>query len=78
MIFIDPLLDVGQELVGLLLRNVTGDWGDWDDEDMKENELSVKEGFRILSDYRLETGLIDCVITEWGRSVTTILFLDEY
>jgi hypothetical protein len=40
----------------LLLRRVPGDWRDLDDEDKKDNELSVREGFRILSAYNLETG----------------------
>ncbi len=57
---------------------MTGDWGDLDDEDKKENELSVKEGFRILSAYKLETGVKVWVITEWDRSVTTIFLPDEY
>jgi hypothetical protein len=30
--------------------------GDLNDEDQKENELSVKEGFRIMSAFKLETG----------------------
>ncbi len=57
---------------------MTGDWGDLDDEDKKENELSVKEGFRILSADQLETGLKIWVIIEWDRSVTTILLIDDY
>ena len=32
-----------------LLRHLTGDWGDLSDADKAENELSAKEGFRILS-----------------------------
>ena len=44
----------------------------------KENELSVKEGFRILSAYELETSVKVWVITEWDRSVTTILLPEEY
>ena len=64
--------------VELLLRHVTGDWGDLDDEDKKENELSVREGFRILSAYKLETGVKVWVITEWDRSVTTILLPEDY
>lgn len=35
-----------------------------EDEDKKENELSVKEGFRILSAYELDTGMKVWVITE--------------
>ena len=37
-------------------RHVTGDWGELDEEDKRENELSVKEGFRILSAYHLSDG----------------------
>ena len=75
---LDALIVAQQEPVNLLLRHVTGDWGDLDYEDKKENELSVKEGFRILSSYALETGVKVWVITEWDRSVTTILLPEEY
>ena len=30
-------------------RHIAGDWGDLGDEDRKENEFSVANGFRILS-----------------------------
>ena len=75
---LDALIAAEQRPVELLLRHVTGDWGDLDDEDKKENELSVKEGFRILSAYHLENGAKVWVITEWDRSVTTILLPNEY
>ena len=32
-------------------RHSIGDWGELDDEDNAENDLSLKEGFRILSAY---------------------------
>ena len=35
----------------LLQRHVIGDWGDLDEEDKKENNLSVQKGYRILSAY---------------------------
>ena len=57
---------------------MTGDWGNLDDEDKKENELSVKEGFRILSAYKLDSVVKVWIITEWDRSVPTILLPDEY
>ena len=67
----------GIDGVALLSRHVTGDWGDLDEADKQENELSVQKGFRILSAYgRGETRL--WVITEADRSVTTILRPDEY
>jgi hypothetical protein len=62
----------------LLSRHVTGDWGDLSDEDKQENELSVKNGFRILSAYKVGKGEKLWIITEADRSVTTILLPEEY
>ncbi len=75
---VNALIESKQNPFELLHRHVTGDWGDLDDEDKKENELSVKEGFRILSAYTLETDVKVWIITEWDRSVTTILLPGEY
>src|SRR4051794_19403051 len=61
----------------LLDRHVTGDWGDLDDADKQENELSVQKGFRILSAYGSGASKL-WIITEADRSVTTILRPDEY
>jgi hypothetical protein len=61
----------------LLARHQTGDWGNVPAEDAKKNELSVREGFRILSSYRVGEETL-WVITEADRSVTTILRPDEY
>jgi hypothetical protein len=61
-----------------LARHVTGDWGDLGDEDKEENELSVEQGFRILSAYKLQGGGKVWVITETDRSATTILLPEEY
>ena len=64
-------------------RGSEGAWeqgrkGELDDEDKKENELSAEQGFRILSAYKLEMGAKVWVITEWDRSLTTILLLEDY
>ena len=61
-----------------LARHLKGDWGDLDDEDKQENELSLKHGFRLLSAYRLTTGAKMWVITEADRSATTLLLPEEY
>jgi hypothetical protein len=61
-----------------LARHVAGDWGDLDEEDRRENEMSVSLGFRILSAYSLATGLKIWVITEADRSATTVLLPSEY
>lgn len=60
-----------------LKRHANGDWGDLCEEDKQENELSLKEGFRVLSAYQHKEEKI-WIITEADRSATTILFLEEY
>ena len=39
-----------------LARHSSGDWGESCPEDAKENDFSVKAGFRILSVYNTRTG----------------------
>jgi len=60
-----------------LKRHAEGDWGDLCKEDIEENDLSLKQGFRILSAYGHESHKI-WIITEADRSATTILFPEEY
>jgi len=67
-----------QNPLGLLRRHQSGDWGELCDEDKAENELSVREGFRILSAYVLATKVKVWVITEADRSATTFLLPEEY
>jgi hypothetical protein len=66
----------------LLQRHECGDWGDLSDGDKQANEDAIKpdpeDCSRILSAYRLPDGQKIWVITEWDRSVTTILLADEY
>lgn len=61
-----------------LQRHSQGDWGNLCDEDKKENELSLKQGFRLLSAYEADNLPKIWIITEADRSVTTVLFPDEY
>ena len=63
---------------GYLFRHHVGDWGDLDNEDKAENELSVEQGFRILSAYTLPSGEKIWIITEADRSATTLLLPSEY
>ena len=62
----------------LLRRHVTGDWGDLDEHDRRENELSVDRCLRILSSYRIADGVKIWIITEADRSATTLLLPEEY
>lgn len=59
-------------------RHINHDWGDLDDEDKRENDYSVENGFRILSAYSLRDGTRIWIITEADRSTTTILLPSEY
>ena len=59
-------------------RHVNGDWGDVPDADKQENEVSVEQGFRILSAYTTSAGDRIWVLTDADRSVTTILLPNEY
>jgi len=70
--------EAGQTPHEFIGRHVVGDWGELDEADIAENEFSVKEGFRILSAYKLATGVKVWVITEADRSATTFLLPEEY
>ena len=73
------LAGVGDSPAELLNRHQSGDWGEVPPEDARENELSVREGFRIVSSYPLgETGERIWIITEADRSSTCILLPAEY
>ncbi len=64
-------------LMPYLLRHATGDWGEVCTEDKVANDESTHNGQRVLSAYWL-CGQKIWVITEWDRSVTTVLFPSEY
>ena len=47
-----------------LKRHVTGDWGELDEHDKAENELSVQQNLRILSAYTLSNDTKIWIITD--------------
>lgn len=62
------------------------DWGDTPEDDKECNDRAIEDGERILAGYCIPDD-IDVgvhgdnkiwIITEWDRSVTTILFPSEY
>lgn len=76
---LDTLRAEGLSGVVLLKRHLHGDWGDLCEADKHENEISLKEGFRVMSAYTLpRTGVKLWVITEADRSATTFLLPEEY
>ena len=75
---LEALEGVGESPGTFLKRHVSGDWGELDEEDQRENELSVAHGFRLLSSYTLSNGTKIWIITEADRSSTTLLLPSEY
>ncbi len=61
-----------------IARHASGDWGEICDEDKIANADALKNGMRLMSVYRLPDGEKIWIITEWDRSVTTVLFPHEY
>jgi hypothetical protein len=74
---LEVLAEAGQDLRILLDRHRSGDWGELDDHDRRENERSLRHGCHILSSYPVG-GKVIWIITEADRSVTTILLPEEY
>ena len=65
-------------LLPYLVRHAQGDWGDVCKEDWESNDEALKSGQRLLSAYALPDGEKIWIITEWDRSVTTMLFPEDY
>jgi hypothetical protein len=71
--------EAGESPLKLLRRHVHGDFGDLhDDDDLRANELAIRQGMRVLSAYVLSTEERVWIITEADRSSTTILTPEEY
>ena len=69
------------EFVGRgLPMHLNGNWGDVCDEDWESNQQALRCGDRMLSAYYMDDSRTEkiWIITEADRSVTTILFPDEY
>ncbi len=87
---LELMADYPEASANILDRHASGDWGEVGPEDARENELSVREGFRVLSVYQLDRALADAarepadprarvwIITEADRSSTCILLPEEY
>lgn len=68
------------DLIPLLRRHVSGDWGDCGEEDAAASDEALITGTRLLSVYKTTAspeGKI-WVITEADRSATTFLLPSEY
>ncbi len=71
------LEEAGEDPLTLLSRHRSGDWGKLNPHDRRENERSLKHGWRLLSSYPAG-GKTVWIITQADRSYTTILLPEEY
>jgi len=74
---LDLLDRAGINATPFLARHQYGDFGVLDTDDIRENQLSIERGSRILSAYEINDERI-WIITEADRSVTTMLLPREY
>lgn len=68
----------GFALFPYMVRHASCDWGDVFKEDWESNDEALKNGQRLLSEYKLPDGKRIWIITEWDRSATTLLFPEDY
>jgi hypothetical protein len=61
-----------------IIRHQSGDWGDLDADDRKENDLALERGTRLLSAYQASNGVTFWIITEADKSSTTVLMPEDY
>ena len=77
---LEALTQSNQTPIEFLARHLRGDWGELCDDDKvaNDNALDPERPCRILSAYQTANGTKIWIITEWDRSVTTILLPSEY
>ncbi len=81
---LDAFERTGEQPTTYLRRHQRADWGDLCPEDKQANDAAVAhEGdaerqARVLSSYKLKDKTKLWIISEWDRSVTTVLLPEEY
>jgi len=69
---------IGQvEINKLLTRHASGDWGDMSQEDKEHNNQSLtSNNGQLFSSYNTPAGKV-WIITEYDRTITTVLLPNE-
>ena len=81
---LETLENSGQNPTTFLSRHIVADWGNICSEDIAlnndaiANEGNIDKQMRVLSVYKTSKNDIIWIITEYDRSVTTILLPSEY
>jgi hypothetical protein len=68
----------GKAPVEYFNRHLSGDWGDLDAHDYRENERALKTGARLFSSYAVSPLNTLWIITEADRSSTCFLVPSDY
>lgn len=66
------------EITRAIQRHQAGDWGDVYPDDRRANDKALQNGTRILSVYHTAARVKFWIVTEADRSVTTVLFPEDY
>lgn len=74
-----PALDAlqGADIRRAVNCHILGDWGDVSREDWEENEISLRDGYRLVSVYHSLDGTEFWLFTEADRSRTTVFLRKE-
>ncbi|QNM96730.1 hypothetical protein [Chitinimonas koreensis] len=77
---VDELVQQGRlNPIPYLHRHLGGDWGDLSAADRRSNDAALRSGEdRLFSSYQVRPDLKIWIITEWDRSVTTVLLPSDY
>jgi hypothetical protein len=81
--FLDAVREAGQTVREFVDRHLRLEQGELCDDDHRANQMSLQDGSRILSAFRLKTGVKVWVLTEaigddGKRSSTRLLLPSEY
>jgi hypothetical protein len=68
----------GKSFTEYLDRHLSGDWGDLDAHDYRENERALRSGARLFSAYAVSPLNTLWIITEADRSSTCLLLPSDY
>ena len=66
------------DVASALTRHAYGDWGEVCADDAADNDRAVMVGDRLFSSYRSKRGEPFFVVTEFDRSVTTVMLPSDY
>jgi hypothetical protein len=70
-------MEIGEDPFGYIARHAARDWGNLCTFDRHQNEIALRDGYRVLSSYEVPAGRV-WIIDEADRSVTTSLLPEEY